>query len=193
MTLANSSVRIVSIEVIFTGAPPLTLFGRMHNELFAALRPLVIYHNMFMADHGLAPRRKHQRKHRGTDMAHRKGALKAARQDADDAPQQRGAGNLFDSAYLKLEELLVNCTLKPGRFLTVQELQDLPGFGRPPVHAAVNRLATDTLIIIRPRHGLQVAPIDLTRERLLLALRRDIARFVVCLAAARASLSPRHQ
>ena len=75
-------------------------------------------------------------------MAHRKGALKLAKQDADDAPQQRGAGNLFETAYLKIEELLVNCTLKPGRFLTVQELQDLTGFGRTPVHSAVNRLAT---------------------------------------------------
>jgi DNA-binding GntR family transcriptional regulator len=126
-------------------------------------------------------------------MAHRKGALKVARQDADDAPQQRGAGNLFDSAYLKLEELLVNCTLKPGCFLTVQELQNLTGFGRTPVHSAVNRLATDTLIIIRPRHGLQIAPIDLARERLLLELRRDMERFVVRLAAERAGLSHRNQ
>ncbi|HEU0149016.1 MAG TPA: GntR family transcriptional regulator, partial [Bradyrhizobium sp.] len=126
-------------------------------------------------------------------MAHRKGALKVARQDADDALQQRGAGNLFDSAYLKLEELLVNCTLKPGCFLTVQELQNLTAFGRTPVHSAVNRLATDTLIIIRPRHGLQIAPIDLARERLLLELRRDMERFVVRLAAERAGLSHRNQ
>src|SRR4051794_8600394 len=126
-------------------------------------------------------------------MAHRKGALKVARQDADDAPQQRGAGNLFDSAYLKLEELLVNCTLKPGCFLTVQELQNLTGFGRTPVHHAVNTLAADTLIIIRPRHGLQIAPIDLARERMLLGLRRDLERFVIRLAADRASLSHRNQ
>jgi DNA-binding GntR family transcriptional regulator len=126
-------------------------------------------------------------------MAHRKGALKVAKQNADDASQQRGAGNLFETAYLKIEELLVNCTLKPGRFLTVQELQDLTGFGRTPVHAAVNRFATDTLIIIRPRHGLQVAPIDLARERLLLGLRRDIERFVIRLASERAGLSHRNQ
>jgi DNA-binding GntR family transcriptional regulator len=61
------------------------------------------------------------------------------------------------------------------------------------VHSAVNRLATDTLIIIRPRHGLQIAPIDLARERLLLELRRDMERFVVRLAAERAGLSHRNQ
>jgi len=126
-------------------------------------------------------------------MAQRKSAFKVARQEADDAPQHRSPGNLFEAAYLKIEELLVNCSLKPGRFLTVQELQDLTGFGRTPVHSAVNRLATDTLIIIRPRHGLQIAPIDLARERLLLALRRDMERFVVRLAAERASLSHRNQ
>jgi len=125
--------------------------------------------------------------------ARRKSALKLTKQDADDAPQHRSAGNLFEAAYLKIEELLVNCSLQPGRFLTVQELQDLTGFGRTPVHSAVNRLATDTLIIIRPRHGLQIAPIDLARERLLLALRRDMERFVIRLAAERASLSHRNQ
>jgi DNA-binding GntR family transcriptional regulator len=57
----------------------------------------------------------------------------------------------------------------------------------------VNQFAADTLIIIRPRHGLQIAPIDLARERLLLKLRRDIERFVVKLAAERASLSHRNQ
>ena len=75
----------------------------------------------------------------------------------------------------------------------MQELQTVTGFGRTPVHNAVNQLAADTLIIIRPRHGLQIAPIDLARERLLLGLRRDIERFVVKLAAERASLSHRNQ
>lgn len=126
-------------------------------------------------------------------MAHRKSALTIIQQDTAEAAKPRGAGNLFEAAYLRIEELLVNCQLKPGHFLTVQELQGLTGFGRTPVHAAVNRLAADTLMIIRPRHGLQIAPIDLARERLLLTLRRDMERFVVRLAAERAGLSHRNQ
>jgi DNA-binding GntR family transcriptional regulator len=125
-------------------------------------------------------------------MARRKSALEIVQPETSDA-KRRNPVNLFESAYLKLEELLVNCVLRPGRFLTVQELQGLTGFGRTPVHAAVNRLAADTLIIIRPRHGLQIAPIDLARERLLLGLRRDIERFVIRLAAERAGLSHRNQ
>ena len=122
-------------------------------------------------------------------MAKRKGALELVRPDAGRVPSRRNRVNFFELAYQRIEDLLVNCELKPGRFLTVQELQTVTGFGRTPVHNAVNQFAADTLIIIRPRHGLQIAPIDLARERLLLGLRRDIERFVVKLATERASLS----
>ena len=111
-----------------------------------------------------------------------------------DAPlKQRPRVNLFDQAYQMIEEHLVDCTLQPGRFLTMQDLQDVTGLGRTPVHHAVNRLAADTLIVIRPRHGLQIAPIDLARERMLLVLRRDIERFVIRLAAERAGPNHRNQ
>src|SRR6202047_519234 len=126
-------------------------------------------------------------------MAKRKSALELVRPDAGGPPSRRNRVNFLELAYQRIEDLLVSCELKPGRFLTVQELQTVTGFGRTPVHNAVNQLAADTLIIIKPRHGLQIAPIDLARERLLLGLRRDIERFVVKLATARASFSHRNQ
>lgn len=128
-------------------------------------------------------------------MVRRKRALDVVRPDdsGDEVPGRRNRINFFELAYQRIEELLVNCRLRPGQALTVQELQDHTGYGRTPVHNAVNTLAADTLIIIRPRHGLQIAPIDLARERLLLALRRDLERFVIRLAAERASLSHRNQ
>lgn len=110
-----------------------------------------------------------------------------------DKPRRANRVNFFDLAYQRLEEMLINCELKPGRPLTLQELQDATGFGRTPVHNAVSRLAADTLVVIVPRHGLRVAPIDLARERMLLQLRRDMERFVVRLAIERASLSHRNQ
>jgi DNA-binding GntR family transcriptional regulator len=124
-------------------------------------------------------------------MARQKGQLRLS--DRSPAPQLRKRVNLFDQAYQRIEELLVNCALQPGRFLTMQDLQDLTSLGRTPVHHAVNRLAADTLIVIRPRHGLQIAPINLARERLLLKLRRDIERFVVRLATERSSAVQRGQ
>src|SRR5690606_22820505 len=101
--------------------------------------------------------------------------------------------NLFELAYEKIEELIVTMALRPGQFLSINDVQSLAGFGRTPVHQAVTRLAGDTLIIVRPRHGLQIAPIDLSRERMLLRLRSDIERFVVQLAAERSSPSHRNQ
>ncbi len=75
--------------------------------------------------------------------------------------------------------MIVTCALPPGLFLSVQELQAQTGVGRTPVHQVVSRPASDTLIRVRPRHGIQIAPIDLSRERTLLRLRRDMERFVV--------------
>ena len=125
-------------------------------------------------------------------MARRKSQLKLI-DPSEAAPRRRNRINLFELAYQRIEDLLVNCTLKPGRYLTMQDLQDLTGFGRTPFHHAVNRLAADTLINIRPRHGLQIAPIDLARERMLLNLRRDIERFVIRLATERSGPSHRNQ
>jgi DNA-binding GntR family transcriptional regulator len=54
-------------------------------------------------------------------------------------------------------------------------------------------LAANTLVIVRPRHDVQIAPIDLARERGLLPLRRDSERFVIRLAAERSGPSQRNQ
>ncbi len=112
---------------------------------------------------------------------------------AGNAPRRRNQLNLFELAYERIEDLIVTGELAPGRFMAMQDLQQLTGFGRTPVHQAVSRLATDTLILVRPRHGVQIAPIDLTRDRVLLRLRRDVERFVILLAAERSGASHRNQ
>src|ERR1700751_4075324 len=101
--------------------------------------------------------------------------------------------NLFDLAYEQIEDLIVSCRLKPGQYLTTQDLQDSTGVGRTPVHQAVSRLAADTSIFIRPRHGLQIATVDLERERVLLSLRGDIERFGIRLATERSEASHHNQ
>jgi DNA-binding GntR family transcriptional regulator len=116
-----------------------------------------------------------------------------AEEAAPPGPGRHNRLNLFELAYERIEDLIVRCELKPGSFLAVQDLQKMTGFGRTPVHQAVSRLAADTLLVVRPRHGLQIATIDLARERILLQLRRDIERFVVRLAAERSGPSDRNQ
>ena len=138
---------------------------------------------------------------KGTEMAKReqKRPRLVAVRDAAASGRPKAAAraasplNQFELAYEAIEERLVSCELRPGRFLALQELQDLVNFGRTPVHQAVSRLAADTLITVHPRRGLQVAPIDLARERVLLRLRRDVERFVIRLAAERSSASHRNQ
>ena len=103
----------------------------------------------------------------------------------------RSGKNLLELAYQSIEELIVTCELKPGTFLRIQDLQELTGFNRMPVYQAVTRLSTDTLLIIQPRQGIQVSPIDLQRAQTLLKLRRDIERFVVALASKRSSNNDR--
>lgn len=111
----------------------------------------------------------------------------------ENAPRRRGLANQDDLAYERIENMLVHCQLRPGRFLPMQELQELVRLGRTPVHQAVSRLSADTLVIVRPRHGLQIAPIDLARERGLLPLRHDTERFVIRLATERSGPSERNQ
>jgi DNA-binding GntR family transcriptional regulator len=129
-------------------------------------------------------------------MAGRKRALpklvEAGRGEAA-PPRRQNRVNLVELAYERIEDLIVNCELKPGRFLAIQDLQEMTGFSRTPVHQAVTRLANDTLILVRPRHGVQIAPIDLARERVLLQLRRDLERFVIRLAAEKSSPTHRNQ
>jgi len=107
-------------------------------------------------------------------------------------PARANRANLAERAYDRLEELIVTCALRPGLFLSIQDLQERMEVGRTPIHQAVSRLAADTLIVIRPRHGLQIAPIDLARERTLLQLRREMERFVVRLATERSGASHRN-
>lgn len=108
-------------------------------------------------------------------------------------PARPARGTLFERAYERLEELIVTCEIRPGTSLAIGDLQRLTGFGRTPIHQAVTRLAADTLINVRSRQGLQVAPVDLARERTLLTLRGDLERFVIRLATERAGASHRNQ
>ena len=106
---------------------------------------------------------------------------------------ERRGESLAEIAYGRIEDLIVHCHLAPGAEVTMSELQLRVEIGRTPVHQAVRRLAAETLIRIRPRDGLQIAPIDLKRDRKLLQLRRDMDRFSVRLAAEKLDANQRNR
>ena len=60
-----------------------------------------------------------------TSPRHRPKLVAAATAPAQEAPRRRSQVNLSDLAYERLEELLICCELKPGRFLATHELQAL--------------------------------------------------------------------
>ena len=63
-------------------------------------------------------------------------------------------------AYLALEHRIVTLALKPGALVTEKQLIELAGHGRTPVREAIQKLAWQGLIHVRPRVGLQVTEID---------------------------------
>lgn len=65
-----------------------------------------------------------------------------------------------EEAYRKLEERIVTLDLKPGASITESRLAEALDMGRTPVREAVQRLALEGLLIIRPRLGIVVSDIN---------------------------------
>lgn len=63
-------------------------------------------------------------------------------------------------AYLRLEEMLVTLELAPGSVQTEGALISRLAMGRTPVREAIQRLAWEGFLQIRPRAGLAVAPLE---------------------------------
>lgn len=62
-------------------------------------------------------------------------------------------------AYRVLERMIVMLELAPGSVSTEGALIDKVGLGRTPVREAIQRLAWEGLIEVRPRAGLAIAPL----------------------------------
>lgn len=93
--------------------------------------------------------------------------------------------SLAELAYRQLEEMIVTLKLEPGAIVNERALTDITGMGRTPVREAVQKLAWEGLMEIRPRSGIAIAPLNLrdfgkildTREGVERVLARDAARY----------------
>lgn len=89
-------------------------------------------------------------------------------------------------AYRALERMIVTLELAPGSVATEAALIERVGLGRTPVREALQRLAWEGLIDIRPRAGLAISPLHASdwlrvldaRRGLEIVLARSAARFV---------------
>ncbi|WP_224546670.1 GntR family transcriptional regulator [Mesorhizobium sp. CA16] len=94
-------------------------------------------------------------------------------------------------AYRALEYMIVTLELAPSGFVTEGALIERLGLGRTPVREAIQRLAWEGLLDIRPRAGIAVAPLHAgdwlrvldARRGIEVVLARSAARFVTREAA----------
>jgi DNA-binding GntR family transcriptional regulator len=94
-------------------------------------------------------------------------------------------------AYEVLEELIVTHALKPGARVTEEELAQRTGIGRTPIREALQRLAREGLVSIRPRSAIVILEMTHARQLQLLEARAALQEQTVRLAARRADVDQR--
>lgn len=95
-------------------------------------------------------------------------------------------------AYRALERLIVTLELPPGSIATEGMLIERLGLGRTPIREAIQRLAWEGLVEVRPRAGLAIAPLHPgdwirvldARRGVEVVLARSAARFITPEASA---------
>jgi DNA-binding GntR family transcriptional regulator len=98
---------------------------------------------------------------------------------------------LTTQAYERLEELIVRLELAPNSLISEHALAKHLGLGRTPIREALQRLAREGLVIILPRRGMFVAPVDIGAQMRLIDVRRRIEELLASGAARRASTAER--
>jgi DNA-binding GntR family transcriptional regulator len=98
---------------------------------------------------------------------------------------------LRSKAYEQLQEMIVTHALAPGATVTEEELAKRTGIGRTPVREALQRLAREGLVSIRPRSAIVIQEMTVARQMQLLEARAALQEQTVRLAARRADIDQR--
>lgn len=94
-------------------------------------------------------------------------------------------------AYLALERLIVTLKLEPGALVNERQLIALAGFGRTPVREAIQKLAWQGLMDVRPRAGLQITTIRPDDQVHVMQTRQKLEPLAAALVAIHASADVR--
>jgi len=94
-------------------------------------------------------------------------------------------------AYERLEDMIVTQVLKPGATVTEEALARMTGIGRTPIREALQRLARDGLVSIRPRSAIVILEMTVARQLQLLETRAALQELTVRFAARRADVDQR--
>ena len=116
----------------------------------------------------------------------RRSLLKTSRSPRPARRRKTATGHLFsDLAYERIKEMIITAKLPPGALLTEGELASQLGMGRMPVREAMQRLAQDDLVMIVPRKGSFVLPIQVEDLQKIFELRVTLECLSCQLAAER--------
>ncbi len=101
-------------------------------------------------------------------------------------PQQPDARVLLkDIALEQLKLLIIDGTLKPGRFVSERELTGMLSMSKTPIRAALERLAIEGFVEVLPQRGIMVLELSLQEIVDHYDLRQALETFVVARLAGR--------
>lgn len=85
------------------------------------------------------------------------------RRSAAPAPARRRLSrqSLRDAAYEAIKHRIITCAFRPGECINEAGVSALLGFGRTPVHQALDRLMLEEMVEVIPRKGVIVKPVIL--------------------------------
>ena len=98
-----------------------------------------------------------------------------------------GPASLSQQAYQRLRDMIVSLRLAPGALINEAALMDELSLGRTPIREALQRLAYEGLVVLRPRRGAFVSSLSIVDLQQIFELRRTIEGYAASLAAERAS------
>src|SRR5215472_6837381 len=94
--------------------------------------------------------------------------------------------SLRDAAYEAIKHRIITCKFKPGECINEVSVAELIGYGRTPVHQALDRLMLEEMVEVIPRKGVIVKPIILHDVMQMIDVRMINETHCARLAAARA-------
>src|SRR6516162_2501611 len=94
--------------------------------------------------------------------------------------------SLRDAAYEAIKHRIITCKFRPGECINEAFVSELLGFGRTPVHQALDRLMLEEMVEVIPRKGVIVKPVILHDVMQMIDVRMVNETNCARLAAARA-------
>jgi GntR family transcriptional regulator, rspAB operon transcriptional repressor len=91
----------------------------------------------------------------------RKSAPAGSARVAGASRRQLPRQSLRDAAYEAIKHRIITCKFKPGECINEASVSALLGYGRTPVHQAIDRLMLEEMVEVVPRKGVIVKPVIL--------------------------------